>query len=57
MGKIIDLMLNLILILGLSSASVKFLQMVKRETLIKAAKGLPRLSTFTQQLTGQKNAW
>ncbi len=57
MGKIIDLIVSLILILGLTSASFKFLQMVKKETLVKAAKGLPRLSRLSQQLTGQKNAW
>ncbi len=57
MQKIIDLVIGLILTLGLTNATFDLYRMIKKETLTKIAKGSPRLSTFTQKMTGQKNAW
>lgn len=57
MQMIIKAIMNFILVLGLTNATFELYKSIKKEALTKISKGSPKLSSFTQKMTGQKNAW
>ncbi len=57
MQMIIKAIMSFIFVLGFTNGTFELYKTIRKEVLTKVSKGSPRLSNFTQKMTGQKNAW